>query len=76
MNAGTRLQKLWRWNGRPLRVMIHHDDWDGKEGWAISWERWHPRGGWTTWRSYGGTGSLREVIARYRGYASEWRGFE
>lgn len=72
-SAGRRLQQRWRWNGRPLRVRIRRMD---SDWFKIEWERWHPRGGWRVWRSYGGTGALRDVIARYRDYADEWRGLQ
>lgn len=75
MNAGRRLQQHWRWNGRPLRVRIYRIMGLGG-AWCINWDRWHPRGGWTHWRSYGGSGELRDVIARYRDYADEWRGIQ
>ena len=73
MNAGTRLQALWRWNGRPLRIRITRI----ADGWEITWERWMPRASsrkWRTWRSYVGNGPLSRVIASYRPYAEGWRG--
>lgn len=78
MNAGIRLQKFWRWNGKPLRVKITRMTFnDGATGFRIEWQRWFPRGrraGWQYWRSYTGAGSLRDIIERYRDYADDWRG--
>jgi hypothetical protein len=80
VNAGRRLQVLWRWNGRPLRVRITRAD-GTSEGWCITWQRRRLRGDtcewvWEHWRAYRGGGTLAEVIADYRGYAAGWRGLE
>lgn len=70
MNAGTTLQARWRWNGRPLRVQVDRIEdatWNRKAAWRISWHRWNRRRlVWEPWRSYSGSGSLAEVISRYR----------
>lgn len=69
-NAGARLQRDWRWNGRPLRVRVEVV---APDSWRITWQRAHGRE-WRAWRSYVGTGALRDVIRVYRDYADEWRG--
>ena len=75
MNAGRKLQRDWRWNGKPLRIRIErlHSVAIG-EWWRINWERQCPSGRVRVWRSYAGDGPLRDVISRYREYALEWRG--
>lgn len=81
MNAGYKLQVLWRWNGKPVRIRITRLP----DGWCITWQRWFRiRGGgrhnppclghWDHWRSYSMTGELRDVIRQYRDYAADWRG--
>lgn len=77
MNAGTRLQTEWRWNGRPLRIRIQHTVFDENSYWHIDWSRWYPKArAWRIWRSYRGRGELRDVIVDYREYAAGWRGLE
>lgn len=72
MNAGIRLQRDWRWNGRPLRVRVT----EVLGGWKISWERWDTRGLWREWRAYVSGPELDLVIRQYREYAAGWRGRE
>jgi len=73
MNAGMKLQRDWRWNGKPLRVRIRRRD----GMWRISWERWFPRQGvWNEWRTFVGSGVLKDVLRGYRFEADCWRGFE
>lgn len=67
-NAGVRLTRDWRWNGKPLRVRIKKID----AGYTVEWQRWF-RTGWRVWRSYVGTGSLHAVLMGYRVYAHYWR---
>lgn len=78
--ASARLQRDWRWNGRPLRVKITIAE-DGRI--KIAWLRWFDRrqdvdgrgrGEWREWRAYCGPGPLRAVIEDYSDAACEWRG--